>query len=128
MYNETTYPNYVSGTAYVMSIDVVPKLFSAALETPLFHLEDVYITGICSQRVNVTRHHHNGFTYRKRGFDPCFFRDAFTFHELTPSEIVERYIYQKNVGNLDDACFRYRVQFSSRFRLQKKQQQPQNCV
>lgn len=46
MYSEKIYPNYLSGTGYVMSIDVVPKLYQAALRVPIFHLEDVYITGI----------------------------------------------------------------------------------
>jgi hypothetical protein len=45
MYNEEFYPNYLSGTAYLMSIDVVEKLYKASLKTPLFHLEDVFITG-----------------------------------------------------------------------------------
>lgn len=130
MYPGKVYPNYVSGTAYVMSIDVVPKLYSAALQTPLFHLEDVYITGICSQRVNVTPHHHHGFTYRKQRFDPCFFKDAFTFHELTPTQLLERYQYQKTVTDLNDACLRYRVKFSSKLisMTQKKRKQHKNCV
>lgn len=130
MYPDKVYPNYVSGTAYVMSIDVVPKLFAAALQTPLFHLEDVYITGICSQRVNVTPHHHQGFTYRKQRFDPCFFLNSFTFHELTPSELVERYKYQKTVENLKDACLRYKVKFSSKLisLAQRKRKQQTKCV
>lgn len=46
MYPGNSYPNYLSGTSYLMSIDVVPKLYKAAHEVPIFHLEDVYITGI----------------------------------------------------------------------------------
>lgn len=45
MFSEKVYPNYLSGTGYVMSIDVVPKLYEAALRVQIFHLEDVYITG-----------------------------------------------------------------------------------
>lgn len=45
MYSQKTYPNYLSGTGYVMSVDVVPRLYRAARKTPIFHLEDVYITG-----------------------------------------------------------------------------------
>lgn len=46
MYSGRVYPNYLSGTGYVMSADVVTRLYKAALKTPLLHLEDVYITGI----------------------------------------------------------------------------------
>lgn len=45
MYPEKVYPNYLSGTGYVMSVDVAVILYETALKTPLFHLEDVYITG-----------------------------------------------------------------------------------
>lgn len=130
MFPGKVYPNYVSGTAYVMTIDVVPKLFYTALETPLFHLEDVYLTGICSQRVNVSRHHHHGFTYRKHSFDPCFFKDAFTFHELTPTELIERYQYQKTVIDLEDDCSRFKAKLSSKLKsiVHKKQRQRENCV
>lgn len=46
IFSEGFYPNYLSGTGYVMSRDVVNKLYKAALKTPIIHLEDVYITGI----------------------------------------------------------------------------------
>lgn len=47
MYSGNTYPAYLSGTGYVMSMDVVEKLYKTSLVTPLFHLEDVYLTGKC---------------------------------------------------------------------------------
>lgn len=46
MYHGQIYPNYLSGTGYIMSRDVVTRLYQTALETPLIHIEDVYITGI----------------------------------------------------------------------------------
>lgn len=45
MYSGKVYPNYLSGTGYVMSMDVAAKLYNASLTTPVFHLEDVYLTG-----------------------------------------------------------------------------------
>lgn len=45
MYEDKVYPNYLSGSGYVMSIDAVAKLYNATLSAPLFHLEDVYLTG-----------------------------------------------------------------------------------
>lgn len=46
MYDEQYYPNYLSGAGYVMSMDVAAKLYNASLSIPLFHLEDVYLTGL----------------------------------------------------------------------------------
>lgn len=45
MYSGNIYPAYLSGTGYIMSWDVVEKLYKTSLSTPLFHLEDVYLTG-----------------------------------------------------------------------------------
>lgn len=45
MYSGNIYPAYLSGTGYIMSMDVVEKLYKTSLSTPLFHLEDVYLTG-----------------------------------------------------------------------------------
>lgn len=45
MYDRKTYPNYLSGSGYVFTMDTAEKLYNASLETPLLHLEDVYVTG-----------------------------------------------------------------------------------
>ena len=29
------------------------KLYQASLDTPIFHLEDIYVTGILSSKVNI---------------------------------------------------------------------------
>lgn len=46
MYGKRVYPNYLSGTGYLMTLDVAKKLFETTLTTPIFHLEDIYITGM----------------------------------------------------------------------------------
>lgn len=45
MYDKETFPNYLSGSGYVFTIDTAIKLYNASLEMPLLHLEDVYLTG-----------------------------------------------------------------------------------
>lgn len=45
MYGARVYPRYLSGTGYVMSAPTVRALYTAALTTAYFHLEDIYITG-----------------------------------------------------------------------------------
>lgn len=69
MYSEKIYPNYLSGTGYVMSLDVASKLYQAALVTPLLHLEDVYITGLCAKHAKVRPVNHLGFSYVPRKLD-----------------------------------------------------------
>lgn len=87
MYSEKTYPNYLSGTGYVMSMSVASKLYQAALVTPLLHLEDVYITGLCAKRAKVRPVNHPGFSYIPRKIDPCILRNAITTHKVNASNM-----------------------------------------
>lgn len=54
MYAKETYPNYLSGFGYLMSIDVAIKLYKVSMEIPLLYLEDVYLTGL-SKRNRLTQ-------------------------------------------------------------------------
>ena len=51
MYPGEVYPEYVSGTGYLMSYSTASILFKTALSVPVFHMEDVYITGILPSKV-----------------------------------------------------------------------------
>lgn len=45
MYDRKQYPNYLSGSGYVFTMDTAKKLYNASMEVPLLYLEDVYTTG-----------------------------------------------------------------------------------
>lgn len=45
MYGGDVYPNFLSGTGYVFTMDTAEKLYNTSLTTPLLYLEDVYLTG-----------------------------------------------------------------------------------
>ena len=45
MYNGKYYPQYLSGSGYVMTRSVAKCLYNTTLMLPYFHLEDVLITG-----------------------------------------------------------------------------------
>ncbi|KAK9732004.1 Galactosyltransferase [Popillia japonica] len=89
LYKGHKYPPYLSGTGYVMSIDIVPKLYEASFHTSIFYLEDVYITGMLSQTIKLKPRDHMGFTYRKRDFSPCTYLTAITTHRLNETEIKD---------------------------------------
>ncbi|CAG7826015.1 unnamed protein product, partial [Allacma fusca] len=47
-------PSYIGGPCYVLKGQVVPKLLQGALEVPLYHLEDVFISGmVASQKLGM---------------------------------------------------------------------------
>lgn len=48
-----SYPKFVRGPTYGFTATVAPYLYQASLRIPLFHLEDVYVTGMCAQLVSV---------------------------------------------------------------------------
>lgn len=85
MYQKPFYPNYLSGTAYVMSRDVASRLYRTALSTALIHLEDVYITGICAAKAGIKPRNHAGFSYEHFGIG-CE-AEMVTNHRLNPQEL-----------------------------------------
>nr|CAD7587347.1 unnamed protein product [Timema genevievae] len=89
MYSGRIYPNYLSGTGYIMSGDTVGRLYRAALTIPLFHLEDVYVTGMVARAAGIRPRDNPSFTYARRRLDPCLYRhpSVVTSHRLTPAEL-----------------------------------------
>lgn len=93
LFGERVYPNYLSGTGYVISGDMVPRLYSAALATPFFHLEDIFVTGICARRLRVKPVDYEGFTYQKRPLDACLYHVAITGHKVSANDT--RYMWHE---------------------------------
>ena len=85
-FSEKVYPRYTSGTCYAMTTSAARRLYEASAEVPLFWLEDIYITGLCSRQAGVAVVHHGGFSYQRRDIDGCHFRKAITGHKYTASE------------------------------------------
>uniref|UniRef100_A0A182VZX8 ZZ-type domain-containing protein n=1 Tax=Anopheles minimus TaxID=112268 RepID=A0A182VZX8_9DIPT len=95
MYDKEVYPNYLSGTAYLMNFETAKLLYRASLSTPIFHLEDVYLTGIVANRVKIRRRHHPLFFYSYTK-DLCALRGMISQHQLQPGEIRTAYDYITN--------------------------------
>lgn len=89
MFREGKYPNYLSGTGYVFSGDLVEPLLNAALSTPYFHLEDVFITGICAKKIGLRPTDNFGFNYQPRAVSPCVYKEVIMGHGVKPSEMVK---------------------------------------
>lgn len=59
----TFFPPYESGSAYVISSDIVRTLFETAEYVPHIFIDDVYITGILGRILNVTHYRQKGFAH-----------------------------------------------------------------
>lgn len=101
MFAQATYPNYLSGTGYVMSLDVASKLYLTALETPLLYLEDVYLTGVCAKRAKLHPTNHPGFSFVARKLDACVFRGVITAHRVSTKNL---YTMWDKVNNATIKC------------------------
>lgn len=95
MFGGEYYPSYLSGTAYVLGEEAIPKLFQKSLTTPLFHLEDVYITGIVASRLKLKRQHHPLFFYSTTK-DLCALKGMISQHKFTAMEIQVAYNFLLN--------------------------------
>ena len=88
MLRSDTYPDYLSGSAYVISGNALASIYSAALSLKPFWLEDVYITGMISRELNIPLVHEERFTFRKpEMFHPCLFRILVTAHQISVTEM-----------------------------------------
>lgn len=89
MFRGGKYPNYLSGTGYVFSADLVEPLMNVALSVPYFHLEDVFLTGICAKKLGVRPVDNLGFSYQTRAISPCVYKEVIMGHEVLPSDMIK---------------------------------------
>ncbi|XP_075471638.1 beta-1,3-galactosyltransferase 2-like [Ascaphus truei] len=102
LYAEDIYPDFCSGTGYVFSADLAPKILNSSSKIKYLYLEDIFV-GICLKRegVNITPPPTNTLFHNyKVPFSPCGYRNLITSHGITPSELVEYWEkVQDNKGN-----------------------------
>ncbi|XP_048523388.1 beta-1,3-galactosyltransferase 1 isoform X2 [Dendroctonus ponderosae] len=97
------YPSYISGTSYCMSGDVAEKILNTALNTPIFHLEDVYLTGICAKKIGLNITHNGRFTfhYLKQNF--CLYKQLITVHYQEP-ELIQQVFDSIRDADVEEKC------------------------
>lgn len=83
---------YCGGFAYAFSMEVARKLYGATLVTPVFFIEDAYITGFCRYKAGLHTLAHPGISLRPRvtaARASCAFsrEGRITSHELGPGDM-----------------------------------------
>ncbi|XP_052757095.1 uncharacterized protein LOC113520130 [Galleria mellonella] len=116
MYGGRVYPRYLSGTGYVFSADAAPPLYEAALRTNYFHLEDIYITGMCALRARprLVARDDAGFSYAAArgaacaGCAGCAPQLRHTVHRVPPAALraLQRQLLSPRLA---DRCERIRL-------------------
>ena len=124
----SSYPNFLSGTAYVMSNTTAEALYRTAMTVPAFHLEDVYITGILPTHYNLLLHKNKleaqtklssnqessihekeiqptndgRFHINKVKIDPCEYTRLISSHELELREFLHIHKQLENLKKIPD--------------------------
>ena len=86
-YPFSTFPPYLNGAAYVVSMATVASLYQGALRTPLIHLEDVFVTGFIPVMIGLNLTGLNGFAnWATRVTSPCQMKNQrlVTAHGVLP--------------------------------------------
>ena len=73
-FREDFFPTYCSGSAFVLSADVVKDMYNASLHTPFFWVDDFYVTGLLAKKVGVVHRKFNSVYV----LGPSVFLDRFT--------------------------------------------------
>jgi hypothetical protein len=97
---KTIYPDYVGGPCYVLSGNIVPRLYEASFSVPLFPFEDLYLTGFVGhQYLKMTVSDIPGFTTRMEEVkqmleDDNQLRKAIALHPAEPPALISTIYYR----------------------------------
>lgn len=88
-YSEEFYPDYCNGRAFVMSQDVVRKVYVAAKEVPVSLPPDIFV-GICAKKAGITPIHSSRFSGEKHiSYNRCCYKFIFTSSNVKEDELFK---------------------------------------
>lgn len=91
-YSKTTYPDFVTGPAYLFTNDIVEEMYQKILITDFFFLEDVLITGIIGEYLNIRRVGDSRFRNEKiKISDTCKLMQTISIHMVKYEEQFDIY-------------------------------------
>ncbi|KAH9369218.1 hypothetical protein HPB48_016933 [Haemaphysalis longicornis] len=89
-------PDFVSGGMYAIGGRVVDLLYRATGQVKFFHMEDIYLTGMCAERAGVARTHLVG-TYNLKLSSLCEYKKSIYGHHVTPKELNDLWYAMKRI-------------------------------
>ncbi|XP_076641775.1 beta-1,3-galactosyltransferase 5 [Halictus rubicundus] len=85
-FKNAVFPDFTTGPAYLLSTDIVRKLYEAALNQTYLKLEDVFVTGIVADKLRIKRTHVNEFLNKKISYSACNVQRGISIHMVKYSE------------------------------------------
>lgn len=80
LYKQYYYPLFVSGTSYVISKSAVELLTHQISNVAYLYLEDVFVTGLCREKTNITLVHSDKFVIEEPEFMPDIWYNSVSVH------------------------------------------------
>ncbi|XP_008545396.1 beta-1,3-galactosyltransferase 5 [Microplitis demolitor] len=85
-FKQKLFPDFTTGPAYLLSKDVIHKLYEAALDQTYLKLEDVFTTGIVAHKIGIRRIHVSEFLNKKISYNPCNVQRGISIHMVKYGE------------------------------------------
>ncbi|KAF5305316.1 hypothetical protein FQR65_LT07742 [Abscondita terminalis] len=89
LYKQSIYPDFTTGPAYLIPGGVIEELYAASLNYTYFKLEDVFLTGIVSNDLNIKRINAPEFLNMRIRFDPCAILKGISIHNVKAVEQLD---------------------------------------
>ena len=84
MFRSSLYPSMCSGTGYILSSNIIPRILATSRNIPFFYLEDVYLA-ICLNKVGLHPTSIGGFNNQFSLYDRCDYKNnVITSHQIDP--------------------------------------------
>ncbi|XP_046830087.1 beta-1,3-galactosyltransferase 5-like [Vespa crabro] len=85
-FKQPVFPDFTTGPAYLLSSDIVRKLYDAALDQTYLKLEDVFMTGIVAHKLGIKRVQANEFLNKRIPYNLCNIQHGISIHMVKYSE------------------------------------------
>lgn len=91
LYKNRTYPPYCTGAGYVLTSDIVIKIWDIIDSKPLLPVEDAFV-GLLVHKLNI-RPVDNGYLFKERKYDYsgdiCNHKHVLVINQVSSSQITE---------------------------------------
>lgn len=85
-FQQSVFPDFTTGPAYLLSSDTICRLYNAALNQTYLKLEDVFTTGIVAHKLGIKRSHANEFLNKRIQYTACNIQRGISIHMVKYSE------------------------------------------
>ncbi|KMQ86472.1 beta- -galactosyltransferase 5-like protein [Lasius niger] len=85
-FQQSVFPDFTTGPAYLLSSDTVRRLYDAALDQTYLKLEDVFTAGIVAHKLGIRRSHANEFLNKRIQYTACNIQRGISIHMVKYSE------------------------------------------